>query len=178
MTKQRYSWAATGMVKDEAGSWVLQSESDRLERHQLQNDLTAARLENERLQEVLTFPIITPEASSSALFIRTLREHEKGQPVNGQDLINALMWRVKNQRQEIARLQAKRGAAEPSERQCACIPLAPRTSKYCGDCGGRIPAKLPAESAIVQGADFVLAPPVKSEVRASPLIGNCPEDDS
>jgi len=27
MTQQRYSWATTGMVKDEAGSWVLQGES-------------------------------------------------------------------------------------------------------------------------------------------------------
>lgn len=59
--------------------------------------------EIERLQEVLTFPLITSEASSSALFIRVLSEHEKGQPVNGQDLINALMWRVGNQRRELAR---------------------------------------------------------------------------
>ena len=60
--------------------------------------------EIERLREVVTFPIITPDATSSALFLRVLREHEKGQPVNGQDLINALMWRVKNQKREISRL--------------------------------------------------------------------------
>lgn len=75
--------------------------------------MLSAAAELDRLQEVLTFPIITPEASSHALFIRVLSEHEHGRPVNGQDLINALMWRVRNQRQEIARLQAKRAAAEP-----------------------------------------------------------------
>jgi len=49
---QRYSWTKSGMVKDEAGSWALQSETEQLrqERHALQNDLTAARLENERLR--------------------------------------------------------------------------------------------------------------------------------
>ena len=62
-----------------------------------------------RLREVLTIPNITPDTTSSALFIRTLTEHEKGQPVNAQDLINALMWRVKNQRKEIARLHATIG---------------------------------------------------------------------
>ena len=69
--------------------------------------------EVERLQEVLIIPNITPDTTSSAMFIRTLSEHEKGQPVNTQDLINALMWRVKNQRREIARLQEKR-TDEPS----------------------------------------------------------------
>lgn len=71
--------------------------------------------EIERLREVLTIPNITPETKSSAMFIRTLSEHEKGQPVNTQDLINALMWRVRNQRKEIARLQAKRATVEPDE---------------------------------------------------------------
>lgn len=81
-------------------------------------ELAATRLQEvERLREVLTIPNITPDTTSSALFIRTLSEHEKGQPVNGQDLINALMWRVKNQRKEIARLQEKRGSPEP--RVCA-----------------------------------------------------------
>jgi hypothetical protein len=79
----------------------------------LSKELREYRDEIERLREVLTIPLITPEASSSALFIRVLSEHEKGQPVNGQDLINALMWRIGNQRREIARLQAKRAAAEP-----------------------------------------------------------------
>ncbi len=60
----------------------------------------------ERLREVLTIPNITPETTSAAMFIRTLSEHEKGQPVNTQDLINALAWRVRNQKREIARLHA------------------------------------------------------------------------
>ena len=67
--------------------------------------LSEAATEIERLREVVMFPIITPESTSSALFLRVLSEHEKGQPVNGQDLLNALMWRVRNQRREIARLQ-------------------------------------------------------------------------
>ena len=66
-----------------------------------------------RLREVLTIPLITPDTTSSALFIRVLSEHEKGLPVNTQDLINALMWRVKNQRKEIARLHEKRATVEP-----------------------------------------------------------------
>lgn len=69
-------------------------------------DADAARLEAEidRLTEILTIPNITLDTTSSAMFVRTLNEHEKGLPVNTQDLINALMWRVRNQRKEIARL--------------------------------------------------------------------------
>lgn len=67
-----------------------------------------AAAEIERLLEVVTIPLITPESSSSsALCIRVLTEHEKGQPVNAQDLINALMWRVKNQREQLARLNQR-----------------------------------------------------------------------
>jgi hypothetical protein len=64
--------------------------------------------EIERLREVVTIPLITPESSSSStLCIRVLAEHEKGLPVNAQDLINALMWRVKNQREQLARLNRR-----------------------------------------------------------------------
>lgn len=56
-----------------------------------------------RLQETVTFPTLTPDAPTEQ-FAKVLRDHEKGQPVNGQDLINALMWRVRNQRREISRL--------------------------------------------------------------------------
>lgn len=63
--------------------------------------------EIERLREVVTIPLLTPETTASALFLRVLTEHEKGQPVNAQDLINALMWRIRNQRKEIARLHER-----------------------------------------------------------------------
>lgn len=66
-----------------------------------------AQMEIDRLREVLTIPLITPDTTSSAFFIRVLSEHEKGLPVNAMDLINALMWRVKNQRKEIARLHER-----------------------------------------------------------------------
>ena len=36
-----------------------------------------------------------------------LHDHDKGQPVNAQDLINALAWRVRNQRREIAKLHER-----------------------------------------------------------------------
>jgi hypothetical protein len=62
--------------------------------------------EYDRLREVTTFPLITPEAPPG-LYLRVLAEHEKGQPVNAQDLINALMWRVKNQREQLARLNRR-----------------------------------------------------------------------
>lgn len=65
--------------------------------------LNAFADEIERLREVVTIPLITPEAPPG-FYLRVLTEHEKGQPVNAQDLINALMWRVKNQKREIARL--------------------------------------------------------------------------
>ena len=68
-------------------------------------DCKEAADEIERLREVLTIPNITPETIHPAVFLRTLTEHDKGQPVNTQDLINALMWRVRNQRRELARLQ-------------------------------------------------------------------------
>jgi hypothetical protein len=68
--------------------------------------INAQAAQIERLREVVTFPIITPEAPST-LHIRILAEHEKGLPVNAQDLINALMWRVKNQREQLARLNRR-----------------------------------------------------------------------
>lgn len=68
--------------------------------------LADASREIQRLREVVTFPIITRDAPS-ILYIRVLAEHEKGQPVNAQDLINALMWRIKNQRDQLARLNQR-----------------------------------------------------------------------
>lgn len=73
----------------------------------------------ERLLEILTIPNITPDTTSSAMFLRTLREHEKCQPVNVQDLINALMWRVGNQRREIARLHEELKESESEKRDVA-----------------------------------------------------------
>lgn len=74
---------------------------------QILRDRADLLAEVDRLLEVMTIPNITPDTTSSSMFIRTLQEHERGQPVNTQDLINALMWRVANQRREIARLHEK-----------------------------------------------------------------------
>ena len=71
----------------------------------LREALQIAEREIERLREVVTIPLITPEAPPGFYF-RVLAEHEKGLPVNAQDLINALLWRVGNQRRVIARLHA------------------------------------------------------------------------
>lgn len=68
-------------------------------------DAAALEAEIERLREIATVPLLTPETTDSALFLRVLKEYEKGRPVNTQDLINALAWRVNNQRREIKRLQ-------------------------------------------------------------------------
>lgn len=38
---------------------------------------------------------------------------------------------------------------EISERECACIPMAPRDGKFCTDCGGRIPRKATAPCSYV-----------------------------
>jgi hypothetical protein len=64
------------------------------------------RAEVERLRETLTFPRITPEAPAEQL-MAILHDHDKGRPVNAQDLINALAWRVRNQRREIAKLHER-----------------------------------------------------------------------
>lgn len=68
--------------------------------------LAAAIAEIERLRETLTFPRITPEAPAEQL-MAILHDHDKGRPVNAQDLINALAWRVRNQRREIAKLHER-----------------------------------------------------------------------
>jgi hypothetical protein len=68
--------------------------------------LLNAAEEIERLRETLTFPRITPEAPAEQL-MAILHDHDKGRPVNGQDLINALAWRVRNQRREIAKLHER-----------------------------------------------------------------------
>lgn len=57
----------------------------------------------ELLRETLTYPRLTPEAPTDQ-FAAVLRDHDKGLPVNAQDLINALAWRLGNQRREIAKL--------------------------------------------------------------------------
>ena len=66
----------------------------------------AAIAEIERLRETLTFPRITPEAPAEQL-MAILHDYDKGRPVNAQDLINALAWRVRNQRREIAKLHER-----------------------------------------------------------------------
>lgn len=62
--------------------------------------------EIERLRETLACPRLTPDAPAEQ-FQAVLRDHDKGQPVNAQDLVNALMWRVRNQRHEIAKLHER-----------------------------------------------------------------------
>lgn len=57
-------------------------------------------------RETLTCPRLTPDAPAEQ-FQAVLRDHDKGQPVNAQDLVNALMWRVRNQRHEIAKLHER-----------------------------------------------------------------------
>lgn len=68
--------------------------------------MLAAAAELDRLNDILTFPTLTSDASTDQ-FAKVLIEHEKGRPVNGQDLINALMWRIKNQREQLARLNQR-----------------------------------------------------------------------
>jgi uncharacterized coiled-coil protein SlyX len=58
--------------------------------------------EIERLNEILTCPRLTAEAPTEQ-YKAVLADFEKGLPVNGQDAINALHWRVRNQTREIAR---------------------------------------------------------------------------
>jgi len=56
-----------------------------------------------KLTETLNYPRLTLTAPIEQI-TAVLRDWEKGRPVNSQDLINALAWRVDNQRREIARL--------------------------------------------------------------------------
>lgn len=61
-----------------------------------------------RLRETLNCPQLTAQAPA-AQFKAVLDQAEKGEPVNTMDLINALWWRVRNQKREIARLHATIG---------------------------------------------------------------------
>jgi len=70
------------------------------------NTVLQAANEIGRLHEVTTCPRLTPDAPTEQ-FQAVLHDHDKGQPVNAQDLINALMWRVRNQRHEIAKLHER-----------------------------------------------------------------------
>lgn len=88
VTRYHFSRSQEGMVEAAEGNYVRWEDY-------------------ERLHEILTIPNIVSDTTSSAMILRTLREHEAGLPVNAQDLINALMWRVANQRREIARLHGK-----------------------------------------------------------------------
>jgi hypothetical protein len=68
--------------------------------------INAQSQEIERLREILTFPRIAPEAPAEQL-MDILHDHDKGRPVNAKDLINALAWRVRNQRREISKLHER-----------------------------------------------------------------------
>lgn len=57
----------------------------------------------ERLRETTSCPRLTITAPTEQI-TAVLRDWDKGLPVNSQDLINALAWRLNNQRREIARL--------------------------------------------------------------------------
>jgi hypothetical protein len=62
--------------------------------------------EVERLRETLNHPRLTTTAPVEQIKA-VLHDWEKGCEVNGQDLINALAWRVRNQTREIARLHER-----------------------------------------------------------------------
>ncbi|HSV90878.1 MAG TPA: hypothetical protein VLH80_07245 [Nitrospiraceae bacterium] len=70
------------------------------------NTILQAADEIGRLHETLTCPSLTVTASTEQIKA-VLHDWDKGRPVNTQDLINALAWRVANQRREIARLQGR-----------------------------------------------------------------------
>jgi hypothetical protein len=59
--------------------------------------------EIERLKETLNCPRLTMTAPVEQIKA-VLHDWDKGREVNAQDLINALAWRVSNQRREIAKL--------------------------------------------------------------------------
>jgi len=63
----------------------------------------------ERLRETLTCPRLTPDAPTDQ-FAAVLKDWEKGRPVNTQELVNALAWRLGNQRREISRLREQLSA--------------------------------------------------------------------
>lgn len=67
--------------------------------------MLSAAEELDRLHEILTFPTL-PRDPNPDQCKAVLRNWEKGRPVNGMDLVNALTWRLANQRSEIARLEA------------------------------------------------------------------------
>lgn len=56
-----------------------------------------------RLREITNVPSLTLTAPIEQI-TAVLHDWEKGCPVNTQDLINALAWRLNNQRREISRL--------------------------------------------------------------------------
>lgn len=88
-------------------------------------------------------PTSGPEATSSqgnpelrinspnSQFADVFAEAERGEPVNAQDLINALWWKVRNQRREIARLHAKRvSGTDPKLTVEVALKEAERCARY------------------------------------------------
>lgn len=59
-----------------------------------------------QLKEQLACPRLTADAPTEQ-YKAVLDDFEKGIPVNAQDAINALHWRVRNQTREIARLHKR-----------------------------------------------------------------------
>lgn len=84
--------------------------------------LASAMQESQRLPEILNCPRLTVEAPAEQVKA-VLRDVDKGLPVNGQDLINALWWRVRNQQREIAGLHKQRRSFEPPEQHPAIALL-------------------------------------------------------
>lgn len=74
-------------------------------------------------------PEITTD-SPDCQYAAVLAEAEKGEPVNTQDLINALWWRLGNQRRELARVNAANLQLREDIKELTCGD--PR--KVCPNC--------------------------------------------
>lgn len=73
------------------------------------------RLRNDGVPTLVISDTLRPELSADSpdgQYAAVLKEAEKGEPVNTVDLINALWWRLRNQRREIAKLHAQRKDTE------------------------------------------------------------------
>lgn len=80
-------------------------------------------------------PTTEPQAelqsdSPDGQFAAVLQDAEKGEPINTQDLINALWWRLRNQRREIARVNEQNMRLREDIKELTCGD--PR--KVCPNC--------------------------------------------
>lgn len=109
--REEIAWAVAEIehLTRERDEWAGVAAERNREIANLRSDIAQLRGELSLAEEGLAEPELRHD-SPEIQFADVYAEYEKGHPVNTQDLINAMAWKIRNQRREIAKLHQHRAA--------------------------------------------------------------------